>query len=125
MSIIACPECGKKISSRAALCTYCGFQLGEVTEQDIEVFRSRRLREERYRLSMASYAVIAVFLAGFGWYWWASGGFVAPLSRGPLALMGLAALGYLVVRVMLFRNRQRQKALRSREAILAEMRRRQ
>jgi len=125
MSIIACPECGKKISSRAALCTYCGFQLGEVTEQDIEVFRSRRLREERYRLSMASYAVIAVFLAGFGWYWWASGGFVAPLSHGPLAVMGLAALGYLVVRVMLFRNRQRQKALRSREAILAEMRRRQ
>lgn len=114
MAIIACPECGKKISSRAALCTWCGFQQGEVTEQDLEIFRSRRLREERYRLNMSSYAAIAVFLAGFGWYWWVSGSFAAPPSAGPLMVMGLAAVGYLVVRIRLFRNRQRQKSLRGR-----------
>ena len=40
MAIIACPDCGKKISSHAVICSYCGFQLGEATEQDLEVFRA-------------------------------------------------------------------------------------
>ena len=124
MAIIACPDCGKKISSRAALCTYCGYQQGEVTEQDLELFRSRRLREERYRLNMASYAAIAVFLGGFGWYWWLSRGFETPPRGGPLILMGLAALGYLVVRMLLFRNRHRQKSLRGHNTPLSELRRR-
>jgi len=76
MAIIACPDCGKKISSRAAICSYCGFQLGEVTEQDLKVFKARKLRDARYRLNMLSYAVITVLLAAFGWYWWDSRGFL-------------------------------------------------
>jgi hypothetical protein len=124
MAIIACPECGKKISSRAPLCTFCGFQLGEVTDEDAEMFRLRRLREERYRLHMMSYAAIAVFIAAFGWYWWASGGFVEPPSVGSAILMGLGALAYLVVRTLLFRNRHREKSLRNRQAMLGELRRR-
>jgi hypothetical protein len=111
MAIIACPNCAKKISSRAALCSYCGFELGEATEEDFERFRGRRLRDQRYRLSMVSYAVMTVVLAAFGWYWWDSEGFAAPPSRGPLILLGVAAVAYLGVRVMLFRNRQRLKAL--------------
>jgi hypothetical protein len=112
MSIIACPECGKKISSRAALCSYCGFQLGEVTDQDIEVFKARRLRDRIYRLNMTSYAVITAFVGGFGWYWVDTKGFVEPSSTGPFILMGLAAVAYLVVRALLFRSRQQRKAMR-------------
>lgn len=112
MSIIACPECGKKISSRAALCSYCGFQLGEVTEKDLEVFRARKLRDRIYRLNMTSYAVITVFVGSFAWYWADSGGFVEPPSAGPFVLMGLAAAAYLVVRAFLFRSRQQRKAMR-------------
>jgi len=112
MTITACPDCGKKISSRAAICSWCGFQLGEVTEQDLAVFRARKLRDARYRLNMLSYAVITVMLAAFGWYWWDSRGFMEPPSAGPIILIGLAALAYLVVRALLFRNRQRQKAQR-------------
>lgn len=113
MSIIPCPECGKKISSRAALCSYCGFQLGPVTEHDRKVFRARQLRDRIYRLNMTSYAVITVFLGGFGWYWVDSKGFVQPPSVGPYILMGLAAVVYLVVRALLFRSRQLRKAMRS------------
>lgn len=114
MAIIACPGCGKKVSSRAAICPYCGYQLGEATEQDLEIFRARRLRERIYRLNMTSYAVITLFVGGFGWYWWATGGFVAPSPPGPFAVMGLAAIAYLVVRVLLFRSRQQRKAMRER-----------
>ena len=123
MAIIACPNCGKKISDRAPICSWCGFQMGEVTEQDLEVYRSRRLRNARYRLNMISYGVISVFLAAFGWYWWDSRGFVQLPSSGPLILMGAAALAYVVVRVFLFRNRLLQKAMRKKEALGSILRR--
>lgn len=117
MAIIACPDCGKKISDRAAICSWCGFQLGEVTERDLETYRFRRLREQRYRLNMISYAVISVFVAAFGWYWWDSGGFVQPSSRGPFVLMGVSALAYVVVRGFLIRNRQQNRALRKKQVV--------
>lgn len=112
MSIISCPECSKEISSRAVICNYCGFQLGEVTESDLQVFQARKLRDRLYRLNMISYAVITVFIAGFCWYWWDSRGFVQMSSPGPFVLMGLAASAYVVVRAMLFRNRQLRKSMR-------------
>ena len=102
MAIIACPDCGKKISSRAAICSRCGFQLGEVTEQDLEIYRARRLRDARYRLNWLSYAVITVMLAAFGWYWWDSSGYTQPSSAGPFVLMGFSAAAYVIVRGLLF-----------------------
>jgi len=123
MSIIACPDCGKKISSKAALCSWCGFQLGEVTEQDLEVFEARRLRDRIYRLNMASYLAITLFLGGFAWYWWDSAGFVEPASPGPFALMGVAAVAYLAVRALLFRARQQRKVLRGKAGASRELRR--
>jgi len=123
MAIISCPECNKKISSRAAICRYCGLQMGEVTEEDLEVFRARRLRDRIYRINMVSYLVISVFVAAFGWYWWDSKGFVEPPSAGPFALMGLAAIAYVVVRAFLFRARHRQKELRRRISMSSELRR--
>ena len=115
MAIVDCPECGKKISSHAPICSHCGFQMGEVSEEQFEVFRARKLRDKIYHLNMISYAVITAFVAGFGWYWWDSGGFEHRSSAGPFILMGLAAVAYLFVRVLLFRNRHRQKVLRKKE----------
>jgi hypothetical protein len=123
MAIIACPECGKKISSQAAICSWCGFELGEVSEQDLEIFRARKLRHARYRLNMTSYAVITVLLAAFGWYWWDSRGFLEPPAAGPMILMGLAAVAYLVVRALLFRNRRLQRAVQSEQALREGLRR--
>ena len=110
MAIMDCPACGKSISSRARLCSYCGHELGEVTEEDRQVFQARRLRDRIYRLNMISYAVIAVFLAGFGWYCWSSRGFTQASEPGPFVLMGAAALAYVTVRAFLFRARQQRKA---------------
>ena len=122
MAITTCPECGKKISSHAPICTHCGFQMGDVSEEQLDVFRVRKLRDRIYHLNMISYVVITVFLSAFGWYWWDSGGFEHQSSAGPLILMGLAAVAYLVVRAFLFRNRYRQKVLRKKEFMRSKLR---
>jgi len=111
MAITACPECDRKISSHAPICTYCGFQMGEVTEDQLEVFRARKLRDRIYHLNMISYAVITAFVVAFGWYWRDSGGFEHQSSAGPFILMGLAAVAYLFIRGLLFSSRRRQKIL--------------
>jgi len=123
MAIIACPECGKKISSHAPICTHCGFQMGEVSEEQLEVFRARKLRDKIYHLNMTSYVVITAFVAAFGWYWWDSGGFEHQTSDGPFILMGFSAVAYLFVRVLLFRNRHRHKRLRQKEFMRPKLRR--
>ena len=123
MTIIACPDCNKKISSRTVICSYCGYQLGEVTEADLAVFRARKLRDRIYRLNMTSYAVITVFVGAFGWYWWDSQGFSGASSVGPFILMGLAASAYLVVRALLFRSRQVRKSMWAKRNMSSELRR--
>ena len=123
MVVTACPECDARISSRAVICVSCGFQLGEVTEADLEVFRARKLRDRIYRLNMTSYAVITVFVAGFCWYWLDSRGFSEASSAGPFILMGISALAYLVVRGFLFRSRQVQKSMRAKRSMNSELRR--
>jgi len=123
MAIIACPECGKKISSHSPICSHCGFLKGEVSEEQLEEFQSRRLRDKIYHLNMVSYVVITVFLAAFGWYWWDSGGFEHRSSGAPFIVMGITAVVYLFIRVLLLRNRQRQRMLRKKRSIHPSLRR--
>ena len=123
MTIIACPDCNRKISSQTPICRFCGHQLDAVTETDLAVFRARKLRDRIYRLNMTSYAVITVFVAAFGWYWLDSRGFSGPSSVGPFILMGLAASAYLVVRALLFRSRQVQKSMRAKRNMSSDLRR--
>jgi len=112
MSIIACPGCGKRISSLAPLCSHCGFQQGEASDEQLAIYQQRAAREKVYRLNMTSYAVITFFVAGFGWYWLSTDGFQQPSSTGPFVLMGISAVAYLVVRGLLFSAKRKQKELK-------------
>jgi len=123
MSIISCPQCARKISSHAALCPHCGFQLGEASEEDLAIYRARRLRDRIYRLNMTSYAVITAFITGFAWYWWASRGFTQATHAGPFILMGVAAVAYLVVRGLLFHARRQRRQQRQQRDMSSELRR--
>ena len=123
VALISCPECKKKVSSRSALCSNCGFQFAEVSEEDLELFRARKLRDQIYRLNMISYAVITLFLCAFGWYWLDSRGFSEPTSSGPFILMGLTALAYIAVRALLFRSRQQRKAMQQKRIMSEDLRR--
>ncbi len=112
MSIIFCQACGKKISDKAVLCSHCGFKRGEVSAEQMAIFKQRRAREAIYRWNMASYAAITLIVAGFGWYWWESDGYAQPTSSGPFLMMVVAAAAYLVVRGFLFQARRKLKRLR-------------
>ena len=35
MAIIKCPECGKEISDKAAVCIYCGYPINETTNSEL------------------------------------------------------------------------------------------
>lgn len=107
MAIIACPGCGKRISNISPLCPHCGFERGEVDDEQVVEFRRRQLRERIYRLKMASYVAITLMLAGFGWYWFGGGAFEgAGMARGPIILVALGAVAYVLVRAMLFTARR-------------------
>ena len=75
MALINCPSCRKRISNVLNICPHCGFALGEVTEDQIREFERRKQRDRVYHLKMTSYAVMTLFVAAFGWYWWESAGF--------------------------------------------------
>jgi uncharacterized membrane protein YvbJ len=110
--IINCPNCGKPVSSKAVLCSHCGYELGEVSEEQLQEFERRRLRDRIYRLRMTSYAAITALVAACGWYWWESRDFSGPPSIGPVTLMAAGTLGYVVVRGLLFNARRAMKKLR-------------
>jgi hypothetical protein len=114
MSIVSCPKCGNKISSLAKICLHCGHLRTEADDDESLVFRQRQVRDRIYHLKMTSYAVMAVFLAAFSWYWWESDGFIRHSSSGPWILMGLSAFGYLIVRALLYQAQRKQRQLKRR-----------
>lgn len=114
MAIIQCSGCKKRISSMATVCPFCGFERGEVSDEQREKFARRELRDHIYRLKMSSYLVITVFLGAFGWYWLETDNFQRSSSSGPLYLLGAGAVAYLVVRVMMYRARAKQRRMNAR-----------
>lgn len=93
------------------MCLHCGRVRADLGDEQSLVMRQRRIRDKIYHLKMTSYAVMAVFLAAFSWYWWDSAGFVQPSSAGPFILMGLSGLAYMIVRALVFRAQRTQKEL--------------
>lgn len=114
MSIVPCPQCGKRISTQAPICDHCGYSSDEADEEASRRFRERKLRTRIYRLNMATYAVMTTVIMAFAWYWIDTGGFYRPAdTRGPWYLMIVAAVAYLVVRVLLFRARREKRAVQN------------
>jgi hypothetical protein len=111
MAIISCPGCRKNISSRTTLCTYCGFQSGEVSAEQLREFSRRKLRDRIYHLKMTSYAALALLIAAFGWYLADSSGFQPASSIGPVVLFLVGAFCYLVIRIFLFKAKAALKKL--------------
>lgn len=87
------------------LCPYCGFQRGEVSEEQLYEFRRRKLRDRIYRLKMASYVALTFLIGAFGWYLAETAGFQYRSSAGPYILFTIGAACYLVIRVYLYKSK--------------------
>lgn len=111
MAIISCPSCDKPISSRTNLCPYCGFERGEVAEEQLKELRRRRLRDRIYHLKMLSYVALTLLLFAFGWYVAATGGFQYRSPMGPYLLFALGGVFYSVVRIYLYRSKSALRKL--------------
>jgi hypothetical protein len=105
MAITSCPSCDKPVSSRAQLCPHCGFERGEVAEEQLKEFRRRKLRDRIYHLKMYSYVALTVLLIAFGWYIMATSGFQYRSSTGPYLLFAVGGLCYAVIRLYLYKAR--------------------
>lgn len=103
MTIITCLQCDNRISSQTMLCPHCGFRRGGVGEEQLKERRGRKLRDQIYHMKMASYAVLTLFLAAFGWYWVDTEGFQYQSAIGPYIVLGIASIIYLVIRAYLFK----------------------
>jgi len=111
MAIIACPKCDKQVSSHAAICPYCGFQQGEVSEVQLKEFQRRKLRDRIYHLKMSSYAALALLIAAFGWFLIDTANLQHMPSNGPYILFGAGSLFYLVIRYYLYHAKVALKKL--------------
>ena len=85
------------------LCPYCGFQRGEVAEEQLIEFRRRKLRDRIYHLKMASYAALMMLIGAFGWYMVDTSGFQNLSSIGPFILFAAGAVCYLGIRIYLYK----------------------
>lgn len=104
MAIVKCPKCDHRISSIVMLCPECGFQRGEVDEDVLRESRRREIRDRVYHLKMASYAVLTLLLAAFGWYWVETESFRNQSGIGPYVLFVIGSVAYLVIRILLFKS---------------------
>lgn len=112
MAIISCPNCDKNISSHTMLCPYCGFQRGEVAEEELREFRRRKLRDHIYHLKMASYAALTLLIGAFAWYLSDTQGFQYRSSMGPYILFAVGAVCYLGIRVFLYKFKMALRKLK-------------
>ena len=112
MAIISCPKCDKNISSQSNLCPYCGFQRGEVAEEQLKELRRRKLRDRIYHMKMLSYAALMLLIVAFGWFLVASSSYQQVPPNGPYILFAAGAICYLVIRAYLFKFKVALRKLR-------------
>jgi len=112
MAIVNCPNCDKPISGLTTVCPYCDFERSEIAEDQLKESRRRRIRDQIYRLKMASYGALTLLLVAFGWYMADTAGFQHRASVGPYILFTIGASIYLLIRVLLLRSAMALKKIR-------------
>ncbi len=109
--IVNCPNCRKPMSSKAPACPNCGFERGEVSDEQLEELARRRLRDRIYRLKMASYGAITLLLVAAGWYFDQTADLDLRPTAGPLVVVAVGAVAYVISRGLLFKAKREYKRL--------------
>lgn len=96
MAIMRCPECGKRISDRAAACPYCDAATGEMSAEDMARMVRRRWRARLYRARNLTYIAMGLVMLGALWWWFTPPqGLALPLPVVAGILMGVGLVVYL------------------------------
>lgn len=85
-----------------------------MSDEQISELERRRLRDRIYRLKMANYAAISLLLVAAGWYFYETANLNLSPSIGPMILVGIGAVMYVVLRGLLFQSKRQLKQLRAR-----------
>ena len=91
------------------VCPYCDFEQSEEARKELIKARRRKIKDQIYRLKMASYAALTLLLVAFAWYMTDTAGFRYQASLGPYVLFTVGAVIYLLIRVLLLRSRSALK----------------
>ncbi len=70
MAIISCPYCKKQVSDKAAACTHCGSQLGEISAEAMHKLQREKKQKMGDRLNNHAMLAMLVFLSSFIWYYY-------------------------------------------------------
>ncbi len=99
MSLIQCPTCNKRVSSRAAKCTKCGAPIATNDDELTERATSRRRWEINRRLQNYSFLSLIIFLVGIFLFWYHKSDPVGwKYLLGEFLLVG-GFLGYSILRM--------------------------
>lgn len=99
MAIVNCPNCGKKISDKAAECGHCRQDISALTPEKLEQLERNRRFDQAQRLMNHSMIALVMFLGGFGiMYWWQpeSGSYNRYLAIGAIAV---GFVWYIITRI--------------------------
>ena len=109
MSLTKCLNCNRRISDKSTTCEHCGFTGLTSDPERMAELKRRIYREKRYRLTMRSYIALTIFTIGILWYWVESEGFAGPPAKGPLLVLVIGTIGYLVIRTLMILLKMRYK----------------
>lgn len=110
MAIIQCPDCGFKISDKAAVCKRCGFVIEGMAPEELERKRRNHKAEAINKLTSQTMLAMLLFIAGIGGVFF----FREETSADTVwqvqvsfVLMGVGFIWYIVNRIRLINVKRR------------------
>lgn len=70
MAVISCPNCSKKISSKAKTCSHCDFVLTAIDSESLNNIKKEKKIKKSQQLMNHSFIAMLLFCGGFLFLYW-------------------------------------------------------
>jgi len=101
MAVIDCPNCRKKISDKAKVCSHCQIDLANLDEEKLANMKQINKINKSQQIMTVSFVAMLLFCGGFLFYYWKN---VQPGTWQYYVSVGSTLLGfciYIITRVQL------------------------
>lgn len=111
MAIINCPDCGKKVSDKAASCEHCGFMLSAHDAESLQRKMMMKKSEKLNALIGQQMAAILLFIAGIAatFYDWSPEGWTRFMPIVAMIGAGAGFIWYVITRGRVYMLKQGSK----------------